>query len=116
MLQNELQITRPKKHQLDEICDLLGKVFSHHGYYTFRNYCRDDYIRHSHYDWNASRIGLHDGKIVSHYGVWNYQMRIGSALVKCGGIGAVGTDGDFLKRGVMSQTIEGSLSAMRTLG
>jgi ribosomal protein S18 acetylase RimI-like enzyme len=70
----------------------------------------------SHYDWRASRIGLLDGQLVTHFGVWDYQMRIGTARVRTGGIGAVATHGDFRKRGLMDRTARACVAAMRELG
>jgi hypothetical protein len=57
-----------------------------------------------------------DGQMVTHYGVWDYPMRIGTALVRCGGIGCVATSGDFRKQGLMARTIPTSLEAMRRAG
>lgn len=105
----------PKKHR-DEMYDLIAKVFSHQGYFEFRDYCRDTYIGHSHYDWAASRIGMLDGKIVAHYGVWDYQMRIGQAQVRVGGIGAVATHGDYRGRGLITKTAIASIDAMAAQG
>jgi predicted N-acetyltransferase YhbS len=101
----------------DSMYDLIAKVFSHSGYFTFRAYLKDGYVGHSHYDWAASRIGLLDGAIVSHYGVWDYQTRIGrGAQLRTGGIGVVATDGGYRKRGFMEQTAAASVAAMRELG
>lgn len=105
----------PAKHR-DEMYDLIGKVFSHHGYYMFRDYCRETYIGYSHYDWTASRIGLVGGKIVTHCGIWGYQMRIGQARVRVGGIGAVATDGDYRGHGLMARTLPATIDAMNDAG
>ncbi|HUV39108.1 MAG TPA: GNAT family N-acetyltransferase, partial [Planctomycetota bacterium] len=119
MTRETLELIAPdrKKHAA-ELYDLIGKVFSTGvaGYYGFRDLCRTNYIGHSHYDWAASRIGLLGGRIVTHYGVWGYDMRIGSATVRCGGIGAVATDADYRKRGLMAKTVVASIEAMRTCG
>jgi len=114
---DELEITAPDKRRHGEaLYDLLGKVFSEPGYYRARDMCRTGYINNSHYDWNASRVGLMGERMVTHYGVWGYQMRIGKARVKAGGVGGVATDGDFRKRGLMDRTARASLRAMRELG
>ena len=117
MAAGEMEIIAPdrRKHH-DEMTDLISKVFSHRGYFGFRDYCRDSYIDHSNYDWDASRIGLIGGRIVTHWGVWGYTMRIGTARVKTGGIGVVATHGDFRKRGLMDRTARASIQAMRDLG
>ncbi len=111
------QMLAPNKRiHHDALIDLIAKVFSQEGYFTFRDYCRLAYIDNSHYDWEASRIGLLDGQLVTHYGVWGYDMRIGSAQVRTGGIGAVATHSDYRKHGFMAHTIQASLQAMRVLG
>jgi predicted N-acetyltransferase YhbS len=104
-----------RKHG-EEICDLCAKAFSGSGYYYVRDCSRHGHILGSHYDWSASRIGLIDGRVVTHWGVWDYRMRIGAARVRVGGIGSVATDGDFRKRGLMAQTAGVSVAAMRELG
>jgi len=114
MKPGEFQIIPPdRRKHLDEMSDLMAKVFSDVGYFEFRNQCLECYVNHSHYDWHASRIGILDGRIVTHYGVWGYDMRIGSAVVRVGGIGGVATHADFRKRGFMARTIRASLDAMR---
>lgn len=112
-----IQVLAPdiRRHH-DALIDLLAKVFSQEGYFTFRDYCRLAYIDNSHYDWQASRIGVCDGQIVTHYGVWGYDMRLDGACVRAGGIGAVATHADYRKRGFMGQTIQASLQAMRAQG
>ena len=113
----ELAIIAPSKRKHAEaIYDLTGKSFSRERYLRWLETCRKAYIGRSHYDWGASRIGLVGERIVTHWGVWDYQMRIGSARVRVGGIGAVTTHGEFRKRGLMAKTAQISLSAMRQAG
>ena len=110
-----VRVPDPRRDR-DEMYDLIAKAFSHEGYFRFRDICRDSYIGHSHYDWAASRIGLIGGRMVTHWGVWGYPMRIGSARVRVAGIGAVATHGDCRKRGLMAETIRHALEAMRAEG
>ncbi len=77
---------------------------------------RESYIGHSHYDWGASQIGIIDGKMVAHYGVWGYEMRIGSARLKTAGVGAVATHPDFRGKGLSSELIASCLAAMQVSG
>lgn len=105
----------PRRHG-DAICDLGAKVFSGGGYYQARDRCGRGYVIGSHYDWAASRIGLADGRVVTHFGVWGFQMRIGAARVRTGGIGLVATDADYRKCGLMARTARASIAAMRQLG
>lgn len=103
----------PQQHA-DELVELCAKTFN--PYFDRRRDLRNWYLLNSTYDWKASAIGLVDGQMVTHYGVWDYQMRIGSAVVRCGGIGCVATHGEFRKQGLMAQTIPTSLNAMRQGG
>jgi len=102
----------------EAVCDLAGKAFSTgQGYYAMHDFCRrGGYILGSHYDWSASRVGLVDGRLVAHFGVWDWRMRIGSARVRVGGIGAVATDAECRKRGYMARTAQAAVEAMRDLG
>ena len=111
----ELLAPDPKVHR-EEMLDLIAKVFSDSGYFSFRRHCREGYIENSFYDWSASRIGLVDGRIVTHYGVWDYQMRIGSARVRVGGIGVVATHGDYRGKGLMAKTTQACIDAMTQQG
>lgn len=99
-----------------ELYDLLAKTFSHRGYFDFRDYCRDKYIGHSHYDWQASRIGVLDGRIVAHVGVWDYPTRIAAARVRTGGVGCVAMHGDYRKRGLMARLFRATVDSMRQCG
>lgn len=100
----------------EAIFDLTGKTFSHAGYWKWLERCRNGYFDHSHYDWETSRIGYVGNVLVTHFGVWDYQMRIGSARVRVGGIGAVATHEGHRKRGYMVQTGRESIEAQRSHG
>ena len=118
MKEDGIQFRSPdRRKDRDEMFDMIAKVFSHAGYYNFRDHCRHGYIGgNRYYDWDASQIGILDGAIVTHYGVWGYDMRIGAATVRCGGIGAVATHGDYRKRGLMAKTVDASIDAMKACG
>ena len=117
MRRDDMQILAPDRRRHGrELFDLLAKTFSQRGYFDFRDYCRDTYVNHSHYDWRNSRIGLVDGRIVAHFGVWDYQMRIGAARVRTGGVGAVATHGDYRGRGLMRRVIPAAIDALRAAG
>jgi GNAT superfamily N-acetyltransferase len=120
--QFQIAAPQPQTHR-QEMFDLIAKAFSQAwGYFTFRDMCSHGYIDHSLYDWKTSRIGLLESgedaqrRIVTHFGVWGYTMRIGSARVHCGGIGAVATDFDHRRRGFMRRTIRAAIAAMRVAG
>lgn len=103
----------PRRHAA-AVIDLVSKCFGN--YFAFRDHCRRGYLLGSHYDWGASRVGLLGGRLVTHWGVWDYAMRIGSAAVRAGGIGVVATQADHRKRGYMARTARASLAAMRGAG
>ena len=112
-----LKVVAPDRQEHREaMFDLISKVFSGGGYFAFQKDCREGYIDHSHYDWDASRIGFIGDEMVTHYGVWNYQMRVGNAKVRVGGIGSVATHDGHRRKGLMARTIPHSLNAMRDLG
>jgi len=108
-----LIIRPPTLQDADALFDLGGKVFSGGGYFRERNSCRDRYVCNSHYDWKVSQIALLDGRLVAHFGVWGYRMRIGGARVRTGGIGLVMTHGDYRKRGLIVRTAPVAMQAMR---
>ena len=107
----------PRRHA-EEVFDLTGKVFGQngHNYWDWLAACRGGYFHGSGYDWAASTIGLLDGRIVTHWGVWGYRMRVGRAAVATAGVGAVATDGTLRRRGLMARTIAGALPAMHRAG
>lgn len=108
----------PKLHR-EALIDLWCKIFGFGDtahYFTGRAICEAGYLDGSHYDWDASRIGVIDGQIVAHYGIWGYDMRVGSAAVRCGGIGAVCTHPEFRKRGYLLRVANASIDAMRDDG
>ena len=117
MRTDELRVIAPDQRRHGEaIYDLTAKVFPDFGYYETVKACRETYFGNSHYDWQVSRIGLIGEQVVTHYGVWNYQMRLGTARVRVGGIGGVATDGDYRKRGLMDRTAQAAFDAMRAAG
>ena len=98
-----LQIMAPTSApQLEAVIDLTGKAFWQ--YFRWQRHCREAYFVDSFYDPRASRIGVLDGQVVSHFGVWGHRMRIGSSWVRVAGIGAVATHGHHLRQGLMART------------
>jgi hypothetical protein len=71
-----------------------------------------NYIGGSHYDWQTSRVLLDGEKMIHHWGVWGYSMRVESMLLKVAGIGAVVTHADYRKQGLMHQAAQSSFAAM----
>jgi predicted acetyltransferase len=112
---DQLTVVAPSQelHQ-DELIELIAKTFGR--YWSFRDYCRNGYLIGAPYDWEATRAGFLSDRIVSHFGVWDYQLRIGISRLRLAGIGAVATHRDHLKKGFMRKTIRASLAAQRSLG
>jgi len=115
MPNQKLQLIPPdKKLHAEPLADLICKIF---GNYSDRiGPTRNLLLNEPIYSYPATRIGILDNKIVTHYGVFDYQMQIGKARLKTGGIGSVATHLDYRKRGLMDLTAQASIDAMRNLG
>jgi predicted acetyltransferase len=111
----KLQISAPDpENDGPKLIDLLSKTFAvTAGYWQGERICRDGYLLNSNYDWIASRVGKLDGEIVTHFGVWRLQVRVGRARILTAGIGSVATDGHHRKRGFLRQTANATLDALR---
>ena len=110
-------ITAPdRKLHMDELADLMAKIWPWPDYYTQRDRTRRCYLGSDHSDWQTSRVALLDGRIVSHWGVFNYRMRVGSARLKMAGVGGVVTHGDYRKRGLQNAVARASIRAMEPAG
>jgi predicted N-acetyltransferase YhbS len=117
MSAEELDILAPDRRLHGEaVIDVVAKVFSHGGYFESRDRFREKCGPRSHCDWGVTRIGLVGERVVTHWGVWDYRMRIGRARVRVGGIGNVATHADFRERGFMTRTGQASIDAMRDAG
>lgn len=112
---DDLMLAAPdEKTQATAVVDFCAKSFG--GYWGFTEYSRNGYILRSHYDWDASQIGMIRDKIVTHFGIWEYLCRIGGDTVKSGGIGVVCTDMRHRKRGYMADTTRASVASMKRHG
>ncbi len=112
-----LEIVPPNRSRhFDAICDLAAKTFGRDGYWKVRDAARLALGHKSHYDWAVSRIGLDCGRIVAHWGVWGYRMRVGPSAIRIAGVGSVATDGDHRERGHMTGVGRASVEAMRGAG
>jgi predicted N-acetyltransferase YhbS len=111
----ELQITAPdRESDVPGLIDLLCKTFAvNSGYWKGEQICRNGYLLNSNYDWDASRIGKIDGEIVTHFGVWKLQVRVGRARVRVAGIGSVATHDRYRKKGLLRRTAKVALDALR---
>lgn len=115
----DLRLTRPNQDEhLLPIAQLAADAFTGGKY--VEQFC-NNYIGNNHYDWNVSRVVMDGNKMIHHWGVWGYQMRVESipraetgatTQLKVAGIGAVVTHEDHRKRGWMRRAAQDSFDAM----
>jgi len=74
------------------------------------------YIGNCHYDWDTSRLIWDGERLVHHWGVWGYPMRLESVRLNVAGIGAVFTEEPYRKQGLMEMAATDSIKAMRENG
>ena len=90
----ELVLVRPgPERHAEAIYDLTGKTFG--DYWNWIPEARRRYFGGGIYDWRASTIGLLGDRVVTHWGIWGFKMRIGRSAVRIAGVGAVATQGDL---------------------
>ncbi len=70
------------------------------------------YIGNCHYDWDTSRLIWDEERLIHHWGVWGYPMRVGRVTLKVAGIGAVVTEEAYRKRGLMERAALDSIVTM----
>jgi len=117
MKSDSFQVLAPNKRlHFKPLTDISAKIFPDFGYFGMYRYIADYYLGNSHYDWFVSRIGCVNNQIVTHWGVWNYAMRVGAAKLKTAGIGAVLTHPDFRRKGLLLKTARPSLDAAQKAG
>lgn len=102
----------PEAH-LQPIAQLAAEAFTNGQYVD--QFCQN-YIGNSHYDWQASRVIFDGDKLVHHWGVWGYAMRVEAVQLQVGGVGAVATHADYRKQGWMHQAAQASFDAMKQAG
>jgi predicted N-acetyltransferase YhbS len=110
-----MTLTSPdaSKHEA-VLAEIFARTFS--DYWTRRDYVTDGYIRESTYDWAASRIGIVDDEVVSHFGVWDFGIRIGTEVVRVAGIGAVATLRPHRGQGLMARTAADCVAGLAGAG
>lgn len=99
-----------------DVYDLTAKCFSgaHNYYQWYRG--AEGYFQEGFYDWQNSTVGLLDGRMVTHWGIWDYRMYIGEAKVRVAGIGAVATCGFHRKLGLMDATARAGIDRAAVAG
>jgi predicted N-acetyltransferase YhbS len=90
-----MELTWAKNRQdLEEIAELMAKVFVQRSYFDFYRTRMDYQTLDPDFLPEHSRIVREDGRIVSHVSIITKYMRIGGSVVKLGGIGDVCTHPD----------------------
>lgn len=100
-------------HDLMEIAQITSDAFANGEYI---DEISRQYIGNCHYDWSTSRLVWDGEKLIHHWGVWGYPMRIESVQLKTAGVGAVVTLEPYRKQGLMQRAAMDSLRAMQNNG
>ncbi|MCA9919433.1 MAG: GNAT family N-acetyltransferase, partial [Anaerolineales bacterium] len=74
------------------------------------------YIGNCHYDWQTSRLIWDGNKLVHHWCVWGYPMRLSGVQLKVAGVGAVVTLEAYRQQGLMQTAALASFQAMQENG
>lgn len=102
----------PERH-LMAIARITSDAFAG-GQYV--NEIAETYIGNCHYDWEVTRLIWDGERLVHHWGVWGYPMRLESVQLKAAGIGAVVTEEPYRQRGLMEQAARASFASMHEQG
>ncbi|HWQ45733.1 MAG TPA: GNAT family N-acetyltransferase, partial [Longilinea sp.] len=113
LVDGNFRLTKTEPSNLASFTELIAEAFDAKA--DLEN-IRNKYVGGSHYDWDVSRLIWDEDRIVQHWGVWGYEMRLGSALIKIAGVGAVCTHHAYRKRGLMFAAGTDSLNAARHNG
>lgn len=98
-----------KPEELDELCELVGKVFSWQMRENFPTlFCNENT--------DNLRIIKEDGKIVSHFGFVIRDMIINGCRISVGNVGAVCTDENYRKKGYAWKILDDSMEKYRADG
>ena len=74
------------------------------------------YIGNCHYDWDTTRLIWEGDKLIHHWGVWGYPMRLDGVQLQVAGVGAVVTLEEYRKQGLMQTAALASFQAMQENG
>jgi predicted N-acetyltransferase YhbS len=109
----DLRSPSPSEH-METLAEIFAKTFT--DYWPRRAYVLDGYIKESNYDWEASRIGIVDDEVATHFGVWDFTMRVGISRLRIAGIGAVATLETHRKKGLMAETAADCVAGLADAG
>ena len=107
-----MEIRGVRESELAEAIALQCLVFRPDGHERYWQYVRGD----SSYRYDQSRVVVVDGRVVAHLRVWERSRRIGSCIVRMGGIGGVCTHPDYRGDGYATALMQDTISYMRRVG
>jgi predicted N-acetyltransferase YhbS len=93
-----MEIRGMRESEMEEMIELLCLINRPDGHQRYTRYIRED----SSYTWDQTRVVVVDGRIASTLRIWDRLMRIGSSVVRMGGIGGVSTHPEQRKKGYAS--------------
>lgn len=91
------------------VAELLAKVWPGEDHWQTYRFYSNRLTRCPYYKLDHSRIIEVDNEIVSHVGIRDMTMRVGSTSVKVGGIGDVVTDSIYRRRGYATQLVDNAI-------
>ncbi len=102
------------EEEIRQVADWSAKVFrGGDALFAFQERFERSHAPGPHYVREHSRVVEEDGKVVAHVRIVDHPMRIGSAVVRMGGISGVCTHPAYRKRGYSEALIRDALSYMR---
>ncbi|HOE63479.1 MAG TPA: GNAT family N-acetyltransferase [Candidatus Sumerlaeota bacterium] len=101
------------KHDLEEIADMMGKIFRQKNWYEFYKIRMDYQTKDPFYKPEHSRLAKEDGRILGHVSIVEKWMRIGYCAIKMAGIGDVFTHPDARGKNISSHLMNDSIDYMR---
>ena len=110
---NDLFVRSPRPEtDYEDIVHLTAACFG--GYWDWVQRCEKGYLKRGPYDWATSRIGRlpASGELTTHFGVYDFRMRVAGATLRTAGVGAVCTHGAHRKHGYLMRTAQASIDAM----
>jgi GNAT superfamily N-acetyltransferase len=107
-----MEIRGARESELDEVVDLQCLVYRPDGHERYRRYVRED----PSYRPDQTRVVVVNGRVVASLRVWERRMRIGSCIVRMGGVGSVCTHPDYRRVGYATALMKDAVSYMRAVG
>ncbi len=108
-----LKIVAPVK---EKDSDAIYRRLEEKGRADMARQARNGRIAESHFDWKTSRVGMVDGKIATHVGVYELNFQIGDAVVRAAGINWLDVNKETADEGKLQETIGAAVEAMEANG